>query len=242
MGAEAESHIAFQAEPIPGLPVVFEDDTLLVVDKPSGMLSQPGKQIRDSVLTRVLQARPSCTGPVLVHRLDMDTSGLLLLGKTRDAHRQLQQQFERRRIGKRYLARLVARPGAIGGRIHLPLRVDLDDRPRQRICFEHGKWATTLWHVCERLGPHHVWLYPQTGRTHQLRVHMAHPDGLGLPVLGDRLYETHFQTGADRQHRAQGTGQGASRLMLHAQWLAFDHPSNGQRYCFQSFPDFVKVR
>ncbi len=238
------------SDPIPGLPVVYEDDSLIVVDKPSGMLSQPGRLISDSVLSRVLQARPQATGSVLVHRLDMDTSGLLLLAKNRTAHRVLQQQFEQRRIGKRYLARLCAVPIAQGGRIHLPLRVDIDDRPRQIVCREHGKHATTVWHRCTQRSPEHVWLYPLTGRTHQLRVHMAHPQGLGVAIAGDRLYEGHYTLGSrvdlsatsaeglpgSRQNAAEAGG-----LMLHAQLLAFDHPASGVRKTFQTPPPFADI-
>lgn len=181
---------------IPGLPIVHEDETLVVVDKPSGMLSQPGRTVFDSVVTRVQQARPESTGPMLVHRLDMDTSGLLLLAKTRNAHRTLQQQFEHRRIGKRYIARLVRPPAAMGGRIHLPLRLDIANRPHQIVCHVHGKSSTTLWHRCSLDDPHRICLYPLTGRTHQLRVHMAHPAGLGTAIRGDRLYSSCGDTGA----------------------------------------------
>jgi tRNA pseudouridine32 synthase/23S rRNA pseudouridine746 synthase len=204
---------------IPGLPVVFEDEALLVVDKPAGLLSQPGRMVSDSVLSRVLQARPDAHGPVLVHRLDMDTSGLLLLAKNRQVHRCLQQQFEHRRIGKRYLARLSGVPQALGGRIHLPLRLDVDDRPRQVVCRKYGKSCTTLWHHASGSDPQCIWLYPLTGRTHQLRVHMAHPSGLGIAIQGDRLYQVHHNE---------------ERLMLHARFLAFDHPDTGLRHSLQS--------
>ena len=238
------------SDPIPGLPVVFEDESLIVVDKPSGMLSQPGRMVSDSVLSRVLQARPQATGSVLVHRLDMDTSGLLLLAKNRNAHRVLQQQFEQRHIGKRYLARLCAEPSAQGGRIHLPLRVDIDDRPRQIVCKTHGKQATTVWHRCSRRSPGHVWLYPLTGRTHQLRVHMAHPQGLGMAISGDRLYEGHYSSGrcvdqsSPRAACSPVSAQDAPEtggLMLHAQLLAFDHPVTGIRKSFQSLPPFDDI-
>ncbi|MGQ7844599.1 RluA family pseudouridine synthase [Granulosicoccus sp. 3-233] len=237
-------------EPIPGLPVVFEDASLIVVDKPSGMLSQPGRQVSDSVLERVLQARPQATGPVMVHRLDMDTSGLLLLAKNRTVHRMLQQQFEHRRIGKRYLARLSAVPTAMGGRIHLPLRVDIDDRPRQVVCEEHGKTATTVWHRCKEQRADHVWLYPLTGRTHQLRVHLAHPRGLGIAIEGDRLYQDHYESlrtlgsavaAAEAEAGQSRTFPDVGGLMLHAQLLAFDHPLTGIRQSFQSTPPFGKI-
>ncbi len=235
---------------IPGLPVVFEDESLLVVDKPSGMLSQPGRVVSDSVLTRVLQARPQATGSVLVHRLDMDTSGLLLLAKNRTAHRILQQQFEHRRIGKRYLARLSGVPAGMGGRIHLPLRVDIDDRPRQIVCEEHGKVATTIWHRCRVRSPDFVWLYPLTGRSHQLRVHMAHPRGLGIAIEGDRLYQWHYDRldGRSQSHLDAETRETlrpdlpeVGGLMLHAQLLAFDHPVTGVRQSFQSLPLFDNI-
>ncbi|NND90527.1 MAG: RluA family pseudouridine synthase [Granulosicoccus sp.] len=237
-------------QPIPGLPVVYEDDSLLVVDKPSGMLSQPGRQVSDSVLMRVLQARPGAYGPVLVHRLDMDTSGLMLLAKNRSSHRNLQQQFEHRRIGKRYAARLVRTPAALGGRIHLPLRVDLDDRPRQIVCCDHGKWATTIWHRSTLADPAMVWFIPLTGRTHQLRVHAAHPLGLGIAIQGDRLYESVYVPGvrgvvASRQQAIATVDTTmppqAGRLMLHAQYLAFDHPESGRRYQLQSRVPFIDL-
>lgn len=235
---------------IPGLPVVFEDESLLVVDKPSGMLSQPGRVVSDSVLTRVLQARPQATGPVLVHRLDMDTSGLLLLAKNRTVHRVLQQQFEHRLVGKRYLARLSGVPAGMGGRIHLPLRVDIDDRPRQIVCEEHGKVATTIWHRCRVRSPDFVWLYPLTGRTHQLRVHMAHPRGLGIAIEGDRLYQGYYewldsrgqsQVDADTKETSRPDVSEPGGLMLHAQLLAFDHPLTGVRQSFQSLPLFDNI-
>lgn len=224
---------------IAGLPVVHEDDSLIVVDKPSGMLSQPGRQVSDSVLTRVLDSCPDAQGPVLVHRLDMDTSGLLLLAKNRTAHRILQQQFEHRLIGKRYLARLCRVPEAMGGRIQLPLRLDIHDRPRQVVCQEHGKLSITIWHRCKRGDAHCVWLYPLTGRTHQLRVHLAHPQGLGIAIQGDRLYEKHYQSAAADYRLEAPDKSNGTRLMLHAQYLAFDHPVSGVRITLQSDMSFA---
>lgn len=199
------------------LHVVFEDDELLVVNKASGVLSQPGKTRDGSAVTQVRSGWPDARGPLLVHRLDMDTSGLLVLGKTRRAHRHLQQQFEHRHIRKRYTALLERRPAAAGGVIRLPLMKDWEHRPKQQVDWAGGKPAVTVWACADdadsdAFSPTHsyaehcrVFLYPHTGRTHQLRVHMA--TGLGIPIVGDRLY-----------------GQPATRLMLHADRLQFEHP------------------
>ncbi len=202
---------------VEGVPVVFEDAHVIIVNKPPGLLSQPGRLIADSVSTRVIDACKDASGPMLVHRLDMDTSGLMMLAKNRDAHRVLSLQFEKREIGKRYRA-VVQRPIiGLGGRIHAPLRLDLDNRPTQIICYQHGKKATTVWHADPLGGPNSVVLYPLTGRSHQLRVHMADPAGLGIPIKGDRLYggATHEST--------------VDRMYLHADLLAFNHPGTGMR-------------
>jgi len=214
---------------IPGIPVVFEDEQIIVVNKPAGMLSQPGRTEPDSVSSRVRLACADATGPMLVHRLDMDTSGLLILAKNRDAHRHLQQQFEHRRIGKCYQALLTTVPTGLGGSIQLPLRLDTDNRPTQIVCHKHGRSAKTLW--CRNLSSsaRAVTLYPVTGRTHQLRVHLAHPQGLGIPIEGDRLY-------SDAEHRVSG-----DRMMLHAESIAFDHPVSGIRYTLQSLAPFLQI-
>jgi tRNA pseudouridine32 synthase/23S rRNA pseudouridine746 synthase len=203
--------------PLPGqtLPtepvVVYEDEAVLVVNKPAGLLSVPGKQVQDSVLLRLRRRYPHADGPLLVHRLDMATSGLLLAAKSAAVHKALQKQFIRRRIEKRYVALLdTGERSLMGaqGQVDLPLRVDLDDRPRQRVCYEHGKAATTRWRVIDRgHGQTRVYFYPLTGRTHQLRVHAAHRDGLAAPIVGDELY-----------------GRCAERLLLHAERLRFYHP------------------
>ncbi|MBX2880690.1 MAG: RluA family pseudouridine synthase [Granulosicoccus sp.] len=198
--------------PIPALPILFEDECVLAVDKPAGMLSQPGKVEPDSVVTRVLDCRPEISGPALVHRLDMDTSGILLLGKTRHAHRVLQQQFENRLIGKRYRAVLESQPYGMGGKVDLPLRLDTANRPRQIVCKAHGKRAVTLWRSVSHKNSSTVFLFPLTGRTHQLRVHMASVEGMGVAIAGDRLYGHNL------------TQDTAHRLMLHAEYLRFIHP------------------
>jgi tRNA pseudouridine32 synthase/23S rRNA pseudouridine746 synthase len=196
--------------------VVYEDDDLLVVNKPAGLLSVPGKQIHDSVLTRMRQRYPDADGPLLVHRLDMSTSGLLLVAKTAAVHKALQKQFIRRQIEKRYVAVLDTTTSPVPaeqGTIELPIRVDLDDRPRQCVCYDHGKAAKTDWRIIRRnKGQVRVYFYPLTGRTHQLRLHAAHRDGLAAPIVGDELY--------GRQH---------GRLLLHAERLRFFHPRKRQR-------------
>jgi tRNA pseudouridine32 synthase/23S rRNA pseudouridine746 synthase len=189
---------------------VFEDDWLVVVDKPCGLLSVPGRsgRLRDSVATRLRARYP---GAEVVHRLDLDTSGLLLAAKDAATHAALQALFARRAIDKRYVALLDGAPAADRGVIELALRVDLDDRPRQIHDPLHGKAALTEWRVLSRAATTRVALTPRTGRTHQLRVHAAHPAGLGAPIVGDRLY-----------------GHRGDRLLLHAERLAFEHPRTGR--------------
>lgn len=222
---------------LPLISIVFEDADLLVVDKPSGVLSCPGKSQDNSVLTRVLHSEHGVCGPALVHRLDMDTSGLLLIAKSRDCHRHLQQQFEKRKVRKRYKARLASPVEALGGRIHLPIRLDIDNRPTQIVCLRFGKESTTLWHRCDISNPFDIALYPLTGRTHQLRVHTSATQGLGIAVAGDRLYGAKTNT-LDGQcyselqpHLQPHLGQQkihSNRLMLHADFLQFMHPLTGQ--------------
>ncbi len=225
--------IRSDAAPVTGtdLSIVFEDDWLIAVDKPSGLLSQPGIHVHDSVHSRLLVQRSDVSGPVLVHRLDMDTSGVMVLAKTREVHRHLQQQFERRQTVKRYVAILEAPPPGMAGLIDLPLRLDIDDRPHQIVCDTHGKTASTSWRRCDQgLSPCRVILHPRTGRTHQLRVHMAHPRGLNTPIIGDRLYGSrstepvHVNT--------------PSQLMLHAERLMVTHPITGVWLCLEAAVPF----
>jgi len=197
------------------LEVLFEDDYLMVVNKPAGLLSVPGKTDEPSAET-LLHAKP-------VHRLDQDTSGLLVLAKTPEVYKTLQAYFQRRDILKRYEA--VCKPNDKSqmsnhkseGIIDLPLLPNPYDRPRQIVDFEHGKPAITRYHIRERRpdGTLLVDFFPLTGRTHQLRVHAAHPDGLNAPIVGDRLY-----------------GQAAERLMLHAAEIRFLHPITQQEMHF----------
>jgi len=266
------------------LEIVFEDEWLLIVNKPAGMLSVPGKaEDRDSVYHRLKKKYPEATGPMIVHRLDMATSGLLLVAKTKKVHQDLQAQFANRSIKKRYVAVLdgaiikteketkpitekailiaketvstkkTAKAERTGntGRIELPLCLNPLDRPRQMVSSEHGKEAITEYQIIsesERITSEsentfnesnrideseksinesrkytRIIFYPLTGRTHQLRVHAAHPEGLGCPILGDELY-----------------GKKADRLYLHAEYIEFRHPIYGDILCIQKEADFHK--
>ena len=222
------------------LEIVFEDEWLLIVNKPAGMLSVPGKaEDRDSVYHRLKKKYPEATGPMIVHRLDMATSGLLLVAKTKKVHQDLQAQFANRSIKKRYVAVL---DGIVlserTGRIELPLCLNPLDRPRQIVSKEYGKEAITEYKIIsesekiidesersinEPRKYTRIVFYPLTGRTHQLRVHAAHPEGLGCPILGDELY-----------------GKKADRLYLHAEYIEFRHPIYGDILCIQKEADFHK--
>lgn len=220
------------------LEIVFEDEWLLVVNKPAGMLSVPGKaEDRDSVYHRLKKKYPEATGPMIVHRLDMATSGLLLVAKTKKVHQDLQAQFANRSIKKRYVAVL---DGIVlserTGRIELPLCLNPLDRPRQIVSKEYGKEAITEYKIIsesekiidesersinEPRKYTRIVFYPLTGRTHQLRVHAAHPEGLGCPILGDELY-----------------GKKADRLYLHTEYIEFRHPIYGDIFRIQKKADF----
>jgi tRNA pseudouridine32 synthase/23S rRNA pseudouridine746 synthase len=171
------------------LPIIYEDDVLIVVNKPAEFLSVPGKEIKDSVYSRIKEKYPNATGPLIVHRLDMSTSGILVLTKTKETNKILQSQFINRTIQKRYVALLDGVLNKKSGKITLPLRVDLDDRPKQLVDYKYGKSTETNWEVIKKEnGKTRVYFYPITGRTHQLRVHAAHKDGLNTPIIGDDLY------------------------------------------------------
>ncbi|MEN9639732.1 MAG: hypothetical protein RLZZ262_1601, partial [Bacteroidota bacterium] len=204
------------------LEVVWEDEHIVVVNKPAEFLSVPGKNIEDSVYQRLREKYPNATGPLVCHRLDMSTSGLLIAAKHEAAHKHLQQQFADRTVKKRYIALLEGIVSTDEGRVDLPLRVDLEDRPRQMVCYEYGKTAQTNWKVLERSnGRTRIHFFPVTGRTHQLRVHAAHASGLHCPIVGDDLY-----------------GERANRLHLHAEWLQIVHPITGQKMTFKALADF----
>jgi tRNA pseudouridine32 synthase/23S rRNA pseudouridine746 synthase len=188
--------------------IVYEDDDLVVINKPEEFLSVPGKNIEDSVYSRMKLKYPNATGPLIVHRLDMSTSGLMLIAKNKEVHKHLQYQFLKKTIKKRYEAILDGIITSEKGTIELPLRVDLDNRPMQLVCYEFGKSAKTEWEiVSSNNGRTKVYFYPITGRTHQLRVHAAHQLGLKTPIVGDDLY-----------------GKRSDRLYLHAGKIEFKHP------------------
>lgn len=190
------------------LDILYEDDSLLVVNKPAGMLSVPGKNDLDSIFQRLRILYPHATGPIIVHRLDMATSGLLLAAKTKEVHQKLQALFEERKIKKRYTALLEGELSFAHGTISLPLCLNPLDRPRQMVDFTHGKEAVTYYETMGyENGKTRVYFYPLTGRTHQLRVHAAHSQGLNHPIVGDELY-----------------GWKSDRLYLHAAELEFLHP------------------
>lgn len=195
------------------LAILWEDAWLLVVNKPAGMLSVPGKGDVDSMAARLRRRYPDAEGPMVVHRLDMATSGLLLVAKRKTIHQQLQAQFHHRTIRKRYIALLEGIVPTDKDTISLPLAPNPLDRPRQQVNAVHGKPALTHYEVLGRTADHtRIAFYPQTGRTHQLRIHAAHPAGLGCPIIGDTLY-----------------GHPADRLYLHAESLTFTHPITHER-------------
>ncbi|WP_173424681.1 RluA family pseudouridine synthase [Photobacterium sanctipauli] len=202
--------------------IIYQDEDMAVVNKPAEFLSVPGKTIEDSVYHRMKLLFPNATGPLIVHRLDMSTSGLMVIAISKRANKSLQKQFIQRTVEKRYVALIDGLLENEQGTINLPMRGDLDDRPRQLICYEHGKPAETTWQVIERKDNRtKVYLSPKTGRTHQLRVHCAHPLGLQMPIIGDDLY-----------------GKKENRLHLHAETLVLDHPITHERMTFRVDAEF----
>ncbi len=200
--------------------IIYEDEDIIVINKPEEFLSVPGVHVQDSVYTRILALRPDIRGPVIIHRLDMSTSGILVLAKHKEAHQFIQDQFIKHTVQKRYTALLDGVPENKEGLVDLPLRVDLDDRPRQMVCYAHGRPAQTRYEVVSiENGKTKIHFFPLTGRTHQLRVHAAHRLGLNCSIVGDDLY-----------------GQRADRLHLHAGYIAFVHPSSKEKVTF-NVPD-----
>ena len=199
--------------PSQNLEIVYEDPWLSVINKPAVMLSVPGKEDAVSVYSLMREQYPEADGPLTVHRLDMATSGLMLIAKTKRVHQNLQAQFKNRLVRKRYVALLEGIVPKDKGTVDLPLCLNPLDRPRQMVHTEHGKPAITDYQVLERLDGKRtrIAFYPRTGRTHQLRIHAAHPLGLHCPIIGDELY-----------------GEKADRLYLHAEYLEFTHPITGE--------------
>ncbi|MFR8029274.1 MAG: pseudouridine synthase [Bacteroides uniformis] len=199
--------------PSQNLEIVYEDPWLSVINKPAGMLSVPGKEDAVSVYSLMREQYPEADGPLTVHRLDMATSGLMLIAKTKRVHQNLQAQFKNRLVRKRYVALLEGIVPKDKGTVDLPLCLNPLDRPRQMVHTEHGKPAITDYQVLERLDGKRtrIAFYPRTGRTHQLRIHAAHPLGLHCPIIGDELY-----------------GEKADRLYLHAEYLEFTHLITGE--------------
>ena len=199
--------------PSKNLEIVYEDPWLSVINKPAGILSVPGQEDAVSVYSLMREQYPEADSPLTVHRLDMATSGLMLIAKTKRVHQNLQAQFKNRLVRKRYVALLEGIVPKDKGTVDLPLCLNPLDRPRQMVHTEHGKPAITDYQVLERLDGKRtrIAFYPRTGRTHQLRIHAAHPLGLHCPIIGDELY-----------------GEKADRLYLHAEYLEFTHPITGE--------------
>ncbi len=203
------------------LDIIYEDDSLVVINKPAGLRSVPGVDIDDSVYSRLKDAMVIAE-PLIIHRLDMGTSGLLLVAKTPQAHKLIQRQFLNRAVTKRYTALLSKAISDSEGEIRLPLIPDLYNRPMQLVCFETGKKSITQWKVIEvKDGITRIHFWPLTGRTHQLRVHAAHQLGLNAPIVGDDLY-----------------GTSDKKLHLHAAYIAFTHPVSKKRMEFEVAEDF----
>lgn len=207
-----ENPLTVTPSSLPPVEIVYEDEWLLVVNKPAGMLSVPGKECTPSIYDWAKEHYPAADGPLIVHRLDMATSGLLLLAKNKTVHQSLQMQFERRTVKKRYTAIVDGTAIPQEGEIKLPLCLNPLDRPRQMVNHERGKPAHTYYKVVrQQAGKSRISFFPHTGRTHQLRVHAAHPEGLCAPIVGDALY-----------------GRTADRLYLHAEAIEFVHPVTGK--------------
>ena len=216
--ADPASHYEQALRPVR---VLWEDEQMAVIEKPEGWCSIPGRSDQANLFDEALRLWPGIEGSVIVHRLDQDTSGVMVLAKTARAHRALSRQFERREVKKRYIALLEKPIAPAEGILSLPLSPDLENMPRRHVDLEHGKEAVTHYIVLgteEHNGQTvtRVAFYPQTGRTHQLRVHSAAPEGLNAPILGDRLY-----------------GHVADRLYLHAEALDFFHPISGEQMHFE---------
>jgi tRNA pseudouridine32 synthase/23S rRNA pseudouridine746 synthase len=208
----------------PYLTIIYQDDDLLVLDKPSGLLSVEGRLDihKDSLQTRVQRVFPTAS---VVHRLDMSTSGIMLMALNKDSHRNISRQFQDRLISKRYLARIFGKPNVEKGSVNLPLICDWLNRPKQKVDFDAGKPSLTNWKLLQSNGVTSlIELEPITGRSHQLRVHMQ---SIGHPILGDKFYahEEAFKL--------------SDRLDLHAAYIKFKHPSTNEELEFSIDIEFV---
>ena len=204
---------------------LYEDREIAVIHKPEGLLSVPGKDAAQPSVYALMRSKyPEATGPLIVHRLDMATSGVLLIAKTEFAYHRLQQAFLNHQIQKKYVAIISGKEIPQKGIISLPLLPDYLNRPRQMVNHEQGKEAITEYEILERIDGSHlrIALYPKTGRTHQLRVHCAHQEGLNAPILGDPLYGN----------------EKAARLHLHAEEITFEHPLTGKKITIKRKADF----
>jgi tRNA pseudouridine32 synthase / 23S rRNA pseudouridine746 synthase len=202
--------------------IIYHDSSIVIVNKPGGLLSVPGRgpDKQDCLVKRIRDLFPECIPQPAVHRLDMDTSGLIVLALTTDAHKKLSLQFQKRSVKKKYIAMLTGIVEKESGEIKLTFRLDVNNRPYQIYDPVHGKLGITLWEKKAIINHQTKVLFtPLTGRTHQLRVHASHPMGLGCPIVGDRLY---------------GQGKPGERLLLHASYLSFQHPDNNKTLCFES--------
>jgi len=206
--------------------IIHQDPEFIVINKPSGLLAVPGRgpDKTDSVSFRIKKQFPFCIDQPAVHRLDMDTSGLMVLALTQKSHRLLSQQFAQQKVRKRYIALLEKEPTTTHGKIELPFRLDTDNRPYQIYDNVHGKVGITLWKKLAFQPPYtRIEFTPLTGRTHQLRLHASHKLGLGAPIVDDPLY---------------GNGKSHGEMKLHASYLAFYHPSSKALLEFSSTPPF----
>lgn len=206
--------------------IIYNDSSIVVVNKPEGLLSVPGKgpDKQDCLANRIRDMFPGCIPQPAVHRLDMDTSGLMVFALTKEAHSTLSIQFQDRIVKKQYIAVLEGVVEKEEGEISLPLRVDITNRPYQIYDPVHGRSGKTIWKKIEVIDNRtRVLFIPLTGRTHQLRVHASHPMGLGCPIVGDRLYG-HVNPG--------------ERLLLHAYSLTFKHPDTDETMHFENSPLF----
>ncbi len=206
--------------------IIHADPQIVVVEKPGGLLAVPGRgpDKQDCVVSRVRKLFPDCIPQPAVHRLDMPTSGLMVLALTREAQRHLSMQFEKRSVKKQYIAIVEGVVAEDSGEIQLPFRLDPDNRPCQVYDPDRGRLGISRWRKIAIEGKTtRVEFTPVTGRTHQLRLHASHAKGLGFPIVGDQLY---------------GNGQEGDQLYLHATFLEFLHPETGETMAFESKPEF----